>query len=92
MKRTEAQKVTLEAFRNGPTHANMLSYEVKDADSLVHAITRINFKLFGAYLQIKNVKSDDFDTQRVYARVYAESIMDMLRDFIDSSERGELDG
>ena len=92
MKRTEAQKATLETFRNGPTHATQKSlYEVKDRKSLIQSIVGINLELFGAYLDAEHIKEDDFEQQRFRAKAYSDVILGMLRDFIDCCERGELD-
>ena len=92
MKRTEEQKATLEAFRNGPTHAAKKSvYEVKDRKSLIQSIVGINLQLFGAYLEAEHIKEDDFEQQRFRAKAYSDVILGMLKDFIDSCERGELD-
>lgn len=91
MERTKAQQITLEAFRNGPTHANRVSYDVKDIDSFVVALAGTNLNLFEAYLQFKHVKTDDFNMRRVYARIYAETIRDIILDYIDKHEGGELD-
>ncbi len=94
MKRTEAQKATLEAFRNGPTHAKQKC----SVDDVKRNVLSTNLVLFGQYVIETSRASDDegllknFEEQRMMAKIYTDMILDMLRDFIDCNERGELDG
>lgn len=94
MKRTEAQKVTLEAFRNGPTHAVNLTED--EIACLKRDVLSFNLAMFGKYVIESYKKANDkfpsYDDQRIMAKIYTDMILDMLRDFIDCSERGELDG
>lgn len=94
MKRTEAQKVTLEAFRNGPTHAVNLTED--EIEYLKRDVLTSNLILFGKYVIESYKKANDkfpsCEDQRIMAKIYTDMILEMLRDFIDCSERGELDG
>lgn len=92
MKRTEAQKVTLEAFRKGPTHAVQSSL-----DDVKRNVLSMNLVLFGQTV-IETAKSSkdeglltNYEDQRIMAKIYTDMILGMLKDFIDCSERGELD-
>ena len=94
MKRTEAQKVTLEAFRNGPAHAVPSS----TLDDVKRDVLSVNLALFGRTV-IETAKSSkdeglltNYEDQRTMAKIYTDMILGMLRDFIDCSKRGELDG
>lgn len=93
MKRTEAQKATLEAFRNGPTHAVELTEET--ISYLKRDMLTTNLIMFGKYViesyKQSNDKFPSYDDQRMMAKIYTDMILGMLRDFIDCSERGELD-
>ncbi len=94
MKRTEAQKVTLEAFRNGPTHAFNLTED--EIAYLKRDVLTYNLVMFGKYVIESYKKANDkfpsYDDQRIMAKIYTDMILGMLRDFIDCSERDELDG
>lgn len=94
MERTEAQKVTLEAFRNGPTHAVNLTED--EIAYMQRDVLTTNLIMFGKYVIEAYKKANDkfpsYDDQRTMAKIYTDMILSMLQDFIDSSERGELDG
>ncbi len=84
-----------QVFTSGETHAVHKSenhYHIEDHDSLIKAILGVNGDLFCHYLMDQHIHSDDFDHQKMFAKIYTDMIHAMLIDFIECSERGELDG
>lgn len=81
-----------QVFTSGETHAEHKSehYQIKDHDTLIKAILEVNGSLFCHYLKFQRIHADDFDHQRMFAKIYTDMIHAMLIDFIECCERGEL--
>lgn len=87
-----------QVFTSGETHAKneeetvhvQKKFEVKDHDSLLNTIMDVNGHLFCSYLHDQHIHSDDFEHQKMFAKIYTDMIHAMLMDFIECSERGEL--
>lgn len=87
-----------QVFTSGETHVKheeetvheQKEFEVKDHDSLIKAIMEINGSLFCRYLNDQHIHGDDFDHQKIFAKIYTDMIHAMLIDFIECNERGEL--
>lgn len=91
--RSENEKAVIEAFTNGLTHAVNLDEDV--VGCIKSEVLGYNLALFGKYV-IESYKAShgqfpSFDDQRMMAKIYTDMILGMLRDFIDCSERGDLD-
>lgn len=91
--RSENEKAVIEAFTNGLTHAVNLNED--EIAYLKRDVLTTNLVLFGKYVigsyKAANDKFPSFDDQRMMAKIYTDMILGMLRDFIDCSERGDLD-
>lgn len=83
-----------QVFTSGETHAKHTEehYHIEDHDALIKAIMEINGKLFIHYLKDQHIHHDDFEHQKMFAKIYTDMINAMLTDFIECNERGELDG
>lgn len=89
-----------QVFTSGETHAEhkeetthvQKKFEVKDHASLLTTIMDVNGDLFCAYMHDQHIHSNDFDHQKMFAKIYTDMIHAMLIDFIECNERGELDG
>ena len=81
-----------QVFTSGETHAKHTSehYQIKDHDSLIKAILEVNGSLFCRYLSDQHIHADDFDHQKIFAKIYTDMINAMLIDFVECNERGEL--
>lgn len=87
-----------QVFTSGETHADheqehyhkQEHYQIEDHDSLIKAILEVNGSLFCHYLKDQHVLVDDFDHQKMFAKIYTDMIHAMLIDFIECNERGEL--
>lgn len=81
-----------QVFTSGETHAKHTSehYQIKDHDSLIKAIMEVNGSLFCRYIVDQHIDTDDFDHQKMFAKIYTDMINAMLVDFIECNERGEL--
>ena len=65
-------------------------YHIEDHDSLIKAILEVNGSLFCHYLKFQHIPADDFEHQKMFAKIYTDMINAMLIDFIECNERGEL--
>ncbi len=87
-----------QVFTSGETHAKneeetvhvQKKFEVKDHDSLISTIMDLNGHLFCSYMYDQHIHSNDFEHQKMFAKIYTDMIHAMLIDFIECSERGEL--
>ena len=81
-----------QVFTSGETHVEHKQeyYHIEDHDSLIKAILEVNGSLFCHYLKDKHIHADDFDSQKMFAKIYTDMINAMLIDFIECNERGEL--
>lgn len=87
-----------QVFTSGETHAKheektvsvQKKFKVEDHDSLISTIMDANGYLFCSYMYDQNIGLNDFDKQRMFAKIYTDMIHAMLIDFIECSERGEL--
>ena len=83
-----------QVFTSGETHVEHKQeyYHIEDHDSLIKAILEVNGSLFCRYIVDQHINTDDFDHQKIFAKIYTDMIHAMLIDFIECNERGELDG
>lgn len=81
-----------QVFASGDTHAKHTSehYHIEDHDSLIKSILEVNGSLFCHYIIDQNIGPDDFEHQKMFAKIYTDMINAMLIDFIECNERGEL--
>lgn len=89
-----------QVFTSGETHAehkeeshakhNEEHYHIDGHDSLIKAILEVNGSLFCHYMIDQGLDVNDFEHQKMFAKIYTDMIHSMLIDFIECNERGEL--
>lgn len=78
-----------QVFTSGETHAVHKSenhYHIEDHDSLIKAIEKINLTLFTHYLTDQGIKDNDFEHQKMFAKIYTDMIHAVLNDFTEFME------